>query len=227
MSPVLLWRLSAALRRRGHPRLALLVKKLNSAIYHNSLAPAAVFSPDITFGHHGFGTVIHSNVEIGRRVTIWHNVTIAVRAASRDDARIVIEDDVSIGANSVVLAPTKRSLRIGRGARIGAGAVVVSDVPPGATVVCAPSRVIEARPPAPAGEPRGEEDQAPQSAAPAATEEVPGAAEEVPGAAEEMPGGAEEMPPAAEMPASAEMPAADELDGDAGSLSPRLGSDAG
>jgi serine O-acetyltransferase len=169
MSPVLLWRLSAALRRRGHPRLALLVKKLNSALYHNSLAPAAVFSPDITFGHHGFGTVIHSNVEIGRRVTIWHNVTIAVRAATRDDERIVIEDDVSIGANSVVLAPTKRSLRIGRGARIGAGAVVVSDVPPGATVVCAPSRVIEARPPAPSGsspdERAGEEHGAPESAA--------------------------------------------------------------
>jgi serine O-acetyltransferase len=194
MSPVLLWRLSAALRRRGHPRLALLVKKLNSAIYHNSLAPAAVFSPDITFGHHGFGTVIHSNVEIGRRVTIWHNVTIAVRAASRDEERIVIEDDVSIGANSVVLAPTKRSLRIGRGARIGAGAVVVSDVPAGATVVCAPSRVIEAQPPSSAG---------------AAADEHAGAEDRAPEAA------------------AAEMPAADGLDGDGGSVSPRLGSDAG
>ena len=142
MSPERLWRLSAALRRRGHRRLALLVKKVNSAIYHNSLAPGVVFSPDIRFEHHGFGTVIHANVEIGKRVTIYHNVTIAVRAATESDQRIVIEDDVSIGANSVIISPAEGDLRVGRGARIGAGAVVAQDVPAGATVVSAPVRVI-------------------------------------------------------------------------------------
>ena len=60
VSPERLWRLSAWLRRRGLRRLAMLVKKINSAIYHNSLAPGASFSPDVHFGHHGFGTVIHS-----------------------------------------------------------------------------------------------------------------------------------------------------------------------
>ncbi|HWX51956.1 MAG TPA: hypothetical protein VNY34_01605 [Solirubrobacteraceae bacterium] len=134
--------MSAALRRRGHRRLALLVKKVNSAIYHNSLAPGVVFSPDIRFEHHGFGTVIHANVEIGKRVTIYHNVTIAVRAATESDQRIVIEDDVSIGANSVIISPAEGDLRVGRGARIGAGAVVAQDVPAGATVVSAPVRVI-------------------------------------------------------------------------------------
>jgi serine O-acetyltransferase len=142
LGPVRLWRLSAALRRRGHKRLALLVKKVNSLIYHNSLAPGAVFSPDIRFGHHGFGTVIHSNVEIGRRVLIWHNVTIAVYAASASPDGVVIEDDVMIGANSVIVCPRGRSIRIGRGARIGAGAAVSRDVPPGATVVSAAARVI-------------------------------------------------------------------------------------
>lgn len=145
MSPERLWRLSAALRRRGYVRLALLVKKLNSAIYHNSLAPGATFAPDISFGHHGFGTVIHSNVEIGRGVRIMHNVTIAVRASTAEPHRIVIEDDVRIGANSVIISPSGGSLRIGRGARIGAGAVVSKDVPAGATVVSAPPRVLEGR----------------------------------------------------------------------------------
>ena len=147
MSPERLWRLSAALRRRGHLRLALLVKKLNSAIYHNSLAPGASFSPDIRFGHHGFGTVIHSNVEIGRRVRIYHNVTIAVHAATGSSHRIVIEDDVRIGANSVVIAPANKSVRIGRGARIGAGSVVAGDVPAGATVISAPSQILPAAEP--------------------------------------------------------------------------------
>jgi serine O-acetyltransferase len=142
VSPERLWRLSAALRRRGHRRLALLVKKINSAIYHNSLAPGVIFSPDIRFEHHGFGTVIHSNVTIGERVTIYHNVTIAVRAATASPHRIVIEDDVNIGASSVIISPADGDLRIGRGARIGAGAVVAQDIPAGATVVSAPPRVI-------------------------------------------------------------------------------------
>jgi serine O-acetyltransferase len=142
MSPERLWLLSIALRRGGHRRAALLIKKLNSTLYHNSLAPGASVSPDIRFGHHGFGTIIHSNVVIGRRVRIWHNVTLAVRAATGSPHRIVIEDDVMIGASAVVVTPYEASLRIGRGARIGAGAVVTHDVPPGATVVSAPPRVL-------------------------------------------------------------------------------------
>jgi serine O-acetyltransferase len=142
LSPETLWKLSAAVRRRGYPRLARLIKKVNSTIYHNSLPPAAIFSPDIRFGHHGFGTMIHSNVVIGRRVTIWHNVTIAVRASAGSPHRIIIEDDVTIGANSVIITPFESSVRIGRGAHIGAGAVVARDVPAGATVVGAPVRVL-------------------------------------------------------------------------------------
>jgi serine O-acetyltransferase len=143
LSPVRLWRLSNFLFRHGLRRPALFVKKVNSLIYHNSLAPGVVFSRDVRFGHHGFGTVIHSNVEIGRNVWIWHNVTIAVRAATPDPHRIIIEDDVRIGANSVIISPDRGSLRIGKGARIGAGAVVTEDVPAGATVVSAKPRVIE------------------------------------------------------------------------------------
>jgi serine O-acetyltransferase len=142
VSPERLWLLSAALWRRGYRRPALWVKKLNSVLYHNSLAPGVSFSPDVRFGHHGFGTVIHSNVVIGRRVKIWHNVTIAVRAASKSPHRIIIEDDVNVGANSVIISPREGSLRIGRGARIGAGAVVARDVPAGATVVSARPQVL-------------------------------------------------------------------------------------
>jgi serine O-acetyltransferase len=142
MSPERLWRISAALRRRGFKRLALLVKKINSTLYHNSLAPGVQFSPDVRFGHHGFGTMIHANVVIGRRVKIWHNVTLAVQASTGDPQKILVEDDVIIGANAVVVTPRNSSVRIGKGARIGAGAVVTKDVPPGATVVGAPVRVI-------------------------------------------------------------------------------------
>jgi serine O-acetyltransferase len=144
MSPERLWLLSIWLRGRGHGRLALWVKKLNSVLYHNSLAPGANVSPDIHFGHHGFGTMIHSNVVIGRRVRIWHHVTIAVRATSgwSQPHAIIIEDDVHIGAKAMIISPEQGSLRIGRGAQIGAGAIVTRDVPAGATVVSVPSRVL-------------------------------------------------------------------------------------
>jgi serine O-acetyltransferase len=144
VSPIRLWRISIWLRGHGLKGPALWVKKLNSVLYHNSLAPAARISPDLRFGHHGFGTMIHSNVVIGRRVFIWHHVTIAVRSRSgwNEPHAITIEDDVLIGAKAMIIGPEKGSLRIGRGARIGAGAVVAKDVPAGATVVGAPPRVI-------------------------------------------------------------------------------------
>jgi serine O-acetyltransferase len=142
VNPERLWRLSAFLRRRGLRRTALLVKKLNSALYRNSLAPGVQLSPDVKFIHSGFGTVVHSNVRIGREVRIGQNVTIAVRAATGSEHGVVIEDDVGIGAGAIILAPLGRSVRIGRGARIGAGALVVRDVPDGATVLGEPSRVM-------------------------------------------------------------------------------------
>jgi serine O-acetyltransferase len=118
------------------------VKNVNSWIYHNSLPPGAVVGADFRLGHHGFGTVIHTNVVIGRGVKIYQNVTIAMRAGSKAPYRIFIEDDVVIGANAVVISPPHGDLRIGRGARVGAGTVVHADVPAGCVVVSAPATVI-------------------------------------------------------------------------------------
>lgn len=142
MTPERLWLLAISLRRRGHPRLAKRVKQVNSAIYHNSLATGADVAPDVHLGHHGLGTVIHDLVTIGRRVKIWHNVTLAVRAPSRPEHRITVEDDVMIGTGATIITPRGQGLRIGRGARIGAGAVVTRDVAAGTTVVGAPARPV-------------------------------------------------------------------------------------
>jgi serine O-acetyltransferase len=145
MGPERLWLISIALQRRGHPVLAGLVKQLNSFVFHNSLAAGARVCSDVYLGHYGLGVVVHDNVVIGRRVRIWQNVTLAVRSPAGSPDRIVIEDDVMIGANAVVITPLRNSVRIGRGARVGAGAVVTRDVPAGATVVGVPARVIGMR----------------------------------------------------------------------------------
>jgi serine O-acetyltransferase len=142
VTPERLWLLSDWLWRHDLRALSVVVKRVNSILYHNSLSPGGSISPDVRFGHRGLGTVIHSNVDIGKRVKIWHNVTIAVRGSIGSEHRVIIEDDVKIGANSVIITPYEASLRIGRGARIGAGTVVSRDVPAGATVVSVPPRVI-------------------------------------------------------------------------------------
>ena len=150
LSPEKLWLISIALQRRGLPIAALAVKQLNTILYHNSLAPGASVSPDIRLGHRSHGIVVNRSVEIGRGVKIWHNVTLtAGRPARREGGRacgpraeIVVEDWVKIGSGAVVIAPRGERLRIGRGARIGAGAIVTRDVPAGATVVSPPARVL-------------------------------------------------------------------------------------
>jgi len=143
LSPERLWLASIALHRHGHLRLAFAVKQLNTILYSNSLPPGASVSGDIHLGHNSFGVIVNPQVTIGRRVKIWHNVTLTARPPG-SAARIVIEDDVMIGTGAIVVTPQGRTLTIGRGARIGAGVVITHDVPAGATVVCAPARVLTA-----------------------------------------------------------------------------------
>ncbi len=152
ISPERLWLFSIALQQRGHGRLAFAVKQLNTILYHNSLAPKASVSPDVRLAHYSHGIVI-SGVAIGRNVEIWHNVTLHGERSARGSATrapgpscwITVEDNVKIGANAIVIAPRGGGLRIGRGARIGAGTVVTKDVPAGATVVGPPAQVLFTR----------------------------------------------------------------------------------
>jgi serine O-acetyltransferase len=147
-SPERLWLLSIALRKRGRWRLAFVVKQLNTILYHNSLSPDASVGEDIALGHYSHGIVVNGGVEIGQRVKIWHNVTLTGRAArgrgkrAQGRAQIVVEDGVKIGTNAVVIGTRGECLRIGRGARIGAGAIVTHDVPAGATVVSRPTPAL-------------------------------------------------------------------------------------
>lgn len=140
MSPARLWLASIALRERGLRPLAEVLRGLNSLLYGNSLSPEVSVGPGLWLGHHAFGLVVQGNVTIGRKVTLWHNASLEAYG----DARLVIEDEAHIGASSVIALAPGQTLRVGRGARIGAGAVVTQDVPPEATVVAARTRLVAA-----------------------------------------------------------------------------------
>ena len=100
-----------------------------------SLPKEAQIGPGLRIYH--FGNIfIHPNVSIGANCTLRQGVTIGNRTA--DGPVPVVEDNVDFGAYAQVLG----DVRIGRGAKIGAMSVVLCDVPPGATAVGIPARVI-------------------------------------------------------------------------------------
>ena len=93
------------------------------------------------FIDHGMGVVVGETAEIGDGCTIYQGVTLGGTSLSRGAKRHpTLGKDVIVGANSQVLG----GFTVGDGARIGSGAVVVKPVPPGATAVGNPARVIGA-----------------------------------------------------------------------------------
>lgn len=153
-----LWLLSMAAYHSGHPRLAALLKHVNSALYHNALPFEVRAAADVRLGHHGTGTVLHPKLRIGEHVKIFQNVTIAVRPPLGPN-EVVLEDGVVIGANAVIITPRRRSIRIGRGAMVGAGAVVTHDVPAKSIAISPPAEIRPRAQWAPAAPGEAEEDE--------------------------------------------------------------------
>lgn len=106
------------------------------------LPASATVSPGLAITH-GWGLVVAPGTAIGRNVTLFHGVTLGTRdriddAGARTNLGTpTLEDEVWVGPGACVLGP----VRVGRGARIGAGAIVITDVPAGAVVVASPARV--------------------------------------------------------------------------------------
>ena len=96
--------------------------------------PKSVFLP------HPLGIVIHTQTRIGDDVVIGHQVTLGGRDLT--GASPEVEDGAYIGAGAKILG----KVRIGRGATVGANAVVTRDVPEGAIVVGA-NRILDKRSP--------------------------------------------------------------------------------
>jgi len=84
------------------------------------------------------GVVIGETAEIGDDVTIYHGVTLGGVTWDKIKRHPTLEDKVVIGSGAKVLGP----FTVGRGARIGSNSVVVKEVPPNATVVGIPGKIV-------------------------------------------------------------------------------------
>ncbi|HVT35350.1 MAG TPA: serine O-acetyltransferase [Nevskiaceae bacterium] len=90
------------------------------------------------FIDHGMGVVIGETAEIGDDVTLYHGVTLGGVSWNQGKRHPTLANNVVVGAGAKVLGP----FTVGEGARVGSNSVVVKEVPPGATVVGIPARIV-------------------------------------------------------------------------------------
>jgi serine O-acetyltransferase len=133
---MVLYRLMQWSRRWRLKPLEMFFNKVNAVCCRCIIGRGAEFGAGFVLIHSD-GVVINGATRGGQNVFLEHQVTIG---AERRESP-VIGDDVFIGAGAKVIGP----VRIGNGARVGANAVVVEDVPDRATVVGIPARVVRVR----------------------------------------------------------------------------------
>ena len=135
---------------------ALLIHRLSHWLWQKKLKwLARVFSyigrwftgieihPGATIGRrffidHGTGVVIGETAEIGNDVTLYHGVTLGGTTWNKGKRHPTVRDNVVVGAGAKILGP----IVVGENARIGSNAVVVKEVPAGATMVGIPAKQV-------------------------------------------------------------------------------------
>ena len=134
-----LWmhRLAHRLYLRGVRLPARWVSQISRQLTGIEIHPGATIGPGL-FIDHGMGVVIGETAEIGEDVTIYQGVTLGGTGKETGKRHPTIGDGVIIGTGASVLG----SVNVGEGAKIGAGSIVIKDVPPNSTVVGNPGRAV-------------------------------------------------------------------------------------
>ncbi len=137
LQAILLHRLNHWLWHKKLHFLARLMAHFARFISGIEIHPAAIIG-DRFFIDHGMGIVIGETSEIGDDVSIYHGVTLGGTTWNKGKRHPTIKNNVVIGAGAKILGP----ITIAAGARIGCNAVVVKDIPAGATVVGVPGHIV-------------------------------------------------------------------------------------
>lgn len=122
---------------RGREPLALFFQNRMSAEFGVDIHPAACMGHGIMLDH-ATGLVIGETAVVGNNVSILQSVTLGGTGKEEGDRHPKIADGVLISAGAKILG----NIRVGEGAKVGAGSVVLEDVPPHTTVAGVPARVV-------------------------------------------------------------------------------------
>lgn len=117
---------------------ARLISQVNRFFTQIEIHPGATIGRRF-FIDHGAGVVIGETSEIGDDVLIYQGVVLGGTTLYKKKRHPTIGNNVVIGSRAIVLG----AITVGDGARIGSGSVVIKSVPPGATVVGVPGRIVE------------------------------------------------------------------------------------
>ena len=136
---VVMHRWANACWRAGFKWLGRFISHIARGLTGIEIHPGATIGRRV-FIDHGFGVVIGETAEIGDDCTIYQGVTLGGTSLSKGAKRHpTLGLGAIIGAGAKVLG----SFTVGEGAKVGSNAVVVKEVPPGATAVGNPARIIE------------------------------------------------------------------------------------
>lgn len=139
LKAVIYHRISHKLYKKGRYTLARIISQRARRITGIEIHPGAKIGKNL-FIDHGMGVVIGETAEIGDNVTMYHGVTLGgVGGEPNVKRHPTVKDNVIIGAGAKILGP----VTIGTGAKIGANAVVLKDIPPYATAVGMPAKVVK------------------------------------------------------------------------------------
>jgi serine O-acetyltransferase len=130
-------RIAHFFHQRNWKLLARIISQTNRFLTGIEIHPGAKLGKGV-FIDHGMGVVIGETCEIGNYVTIYQGVTLGGTGKEKGKRHPTIEDHVMIASGAKVLG----GIRVGRCAKIGAGSVVLREVPPNSTVVGVPGRVV-------------------------------------------------------------------------------------
>ncbi len=130
-------RVASAVNDAGVPVVPRAIAYVSRALTGIEIHPAATVGEGL-FIDHGTGVVIGETAEIGADVTLYQGVTLGGTGFATGKRHPTLEDNVTVGSGAKLLGP----IRVGHGAKIGANSVVITDVPPNATVVGNPGHVV-------------------------------------------------------------------------------------
>ena len=131
-------RIAHSLYGRKWYTMARLVSHLSRWLTGIEIHPGAKFGRRV-FIDHGMGVVIGETSEIGDDCLLYKGVVLGGTTLEKKKRHPTLGNRVVVGSNSTILG----AISIGDGARIGSGSVVVKPVPPSATVVGVPGRIVE------------------------------------------------------------------------------------